>query len=140
MLFSSITSNVLQVILESGVTEIRNEGKPFSKWDSANQVTTDWLTNWLYIGFMQTQGLPLTTEGLFIDSPLAAILICVWLPPSMSAANKVFRVSTSNGGVIALEQLMSHIERRPTTTETQVAYDNSTWYAINTRYPWMSLW
>ena len=33
--------------------------------------------------------------------------------------------------VIALEQT-SHIERR-LTTETQVAYDNSTWHAINTR-------
>ena len=28
--------------------------------------------------------------------------------------------------VIALEQLTSHIERRPTATETGVAYDNST--------------
>ena len=37
--------------------------------------------------------------------------------------------------VIALEQLVSHIERRPTTTETRVAYNNScTWHAINTRY------
>ena len=29
---------------------------------------------------------------------------------------------------------VSHIERRPTTTETRVAYDNSTWHAINTRW------
>ena len=36
--------------------------------------------------------------------------------------------------VIALEQLTSHIERRPTTTETRVAYDNSTWHVINSRY------
>ena len=36
--------------------------------------------------------------------------------------------------VIALEQLTSHIEPRPTTTEIRVAYDNSTWHAINTRY------
>ena len=36
--------------------------------------------------------------------------------------------------VIALERLTSHIERRPTTTETRVADDNSTWHAINTRY------
>ena len=35
--------------------------------------------------------------------------------------------------VIALEQLTSHIECRPTTKETGVAYDNSTWHAINTR-------
>ena len=33
----------------------------------------------------------------------------------------------------ALELLTSHIERRPTTTETRVAYDlSSTWHAINT--------
>ena len=36
--------------------------------------------------------------------------------------------------VIALEQLTLHIERRPTASETRVAYDNSTWRAINTRY------
>ena len=36
--------------------------------------------------------------------------------------------------VIALEQLTSHTERRPTTTETRVAYDNSTWHAINTLF------
>ena len=32
--------------------------------------------------------------------------------------------------VIALEQLTSHIDRRPTTTESRVAYENSTWHAI----------
>ena len=29
---------------------------------------------------------------------------------------------------------MPHTERRPTTTETRVTYDNSTWHAMNTRY------
>ena len=33
--------------------------------------------------------------------------------------------------LIVLEQLTSHFERRPTTTETRVAY---IWHAINTRY------
>ena len=36
--------------------------------------------------------------------------------------------------VIALEQLTSDIEGSPPTTETRVAYDNSTWHAITTRY------
>ena len=48
--------------------------------------------------------------------------------------NKVPTRINKEWEVTALEQLTSHIERRPTTTETRVAYDNSTWHAINTGY------
>ena len=38
-------------------------------------------------------------------------------------------------GGTAVEQLTSHIEQaRHTTTETRVAYDNSTWHSMDTGY------
>ena len=61
-----------------------------------------------------------------------------WTKKAISAGKKfkMLLISWINKQweVIALEQLTSHIERRPTTTETQVAYDNFTWHAVNTRY------
>ena len=53
--------------------------------------------------------------------------------PNKKCSYVIFLCIINKQWEVVLEQLTSHIECRPT-TDTLVAYDNSTWHAINTRY------
>ena len=123
---------------------------------SGGQVVFDWLTGWCPVGGWTSRSVGwmwmwmwMWVHSVLLGTMLAAegergVPVVLALPclQAGGAAGVAFSDTLIRliGGinkqweVIELEQLTSHIERRPTTTETRVVYDSSSWHAINTGY------